>query len=576
MGIVAFDTETASADQLFTYGPGFVRLAGADPGGKVELTADPYELVKWLNDASWITGSNIFGFDLLALAHYYGADWEALAAKAIDTTLLERLRFPPMARDTGGSEDKYDLDHIAERLGVRGKTDNIKALARKHGGYDQIPLDDPDYRAYLAGDVEASRAVFNALKDAWTPYAKREHKVASIFGRMTLNGFRVDVPLLRKRLEEGEERKQEALHILSEDYDLPLGKLVWKGRKDSKTEYWQDFTSPLSTQEGHEWLADVWEAYGINNPPLTETKQLSMKAEVLQPFIENEANHPDLRRILDLMATVTTTRTVYQTVRGFLTPEGRVHPLITMNQASGRSGVTSPGLTVFGKRDGRWVEREIFLPEEGHVLVSFDMKQLDFRAVAGLSQDPAYMEICNSGEDIHTQTAVAIFGDASLRSKAKAIVHGANYGMGANRLIRQGHDAELVKRYFTERTRKFPGVEEWQARARAEGAAGHLLDNGFGRKMRCDPQRAYTQAPALEGQGAAADIMKKALLQMPPEMRLYYRMYVHDEVVFSFPAKDADELSAEAEKAMTFEWRGVKILCDKNGPGENWGRISAH
>lgn len=575
MTVVTWDIETAAADELFTYGSGFVRLAGADPLGTPELTTDANELIKWLNNADWITGHNILGFDLLALAFYYGADWEALAAKSIDTLLLARLQFPPKARDTGGSVDRYDLDHVAERLGVPGKTDNIRELARRHGGFDRIPLDDDEYRSYLTGDVEASRAVFRELREAWTGYAQREHKAQAIFGRMTLNGFKVDIPLLSKRLADGEERKQEALHILSEDYDLPLGRFTWKGRGKDKEESWETFGNALTTLEGREWLIDVYDAYGIGNPPVTSTGRLSISAEDLKPLMESMVNHPDLRRILELMSVITTTRTVYQTVNGCLTSEGRVHPLINMAQASGRSSVTNPGLTVFGKHGERWREREIFIPDEGHVILSCDMSQLDMRAVAGLSQDPAYMEMCEPGKDLHTEIAIQVLGDASLRSQAKPIGHGYNYGQGANALISKGHDPKLVRKFYAEMARRFPGVSEWQAQARAIGQAGHLLDNGWGRKMKCDPNRAWTQAPALQGQGAAADLMKEALLRMPADIRPYYRMFVHDEGVWSVPAKDAEEIGREIKKAMTFEWKGVPILCDLSKPGKSWGEVSA-
>jgi DNA polymerase-1 len=116
---------------------------------------------------------------------------------------------------------------------------------------------------------------------------------------------------------------------------------------------------------------------------------------------------------------------------------------------------------------------------------------------------------------------------------------------------------------------------EWQDEVRAEGEAGHLLDNGWGRKMRCDPARAYTQAPALMGQGGARDIMGEALLRLPGEFRPYLRTIVHDEVVMSVPAKDAEEIGREVQKAMTWEWKGVPILCDLSKPGRSWGEVSA-
>ena len=183
----------------------------------------------------------------------------------------------------------------------------------------------------------------------------------------------VDVPLLNERIAAGESHKREALEILRDDYDLPLGKFVWKGRGDKKEEQWQDFDSPLASLEGREWILDVFEAYGVRNPPITDTGRVSTSAEALSPIAESEVSHPELRRILGLMQTVTTTRTVYQTTQNHMVQDSngdyRVHPLIKMVQASGRSSVTDPGLTVFGKRGGRHIERDIFLPEDGHVLL---------------------------------------------------------------------------------------------------------------------------------------------------------------------------------------------------------------
>src|SRR6185437_16269975 len=123
------------------------------------------------------------------------------SAKSLDTLILDRLDFPPRARDTGGSADKYDLDHVAERRGLPGKTDNLAELAKQHGGYGAIPVDDPAYRAYLAGDVNAIHRLIDVLPK--NPYARREHQVASLAGQMTLNGFRVDLPLLARRIAEG-------------------------------------------------------------------------------------------------------------------------------------------------------------------------------------------------------------------------------------------------------------------------------------------------------------------------------------------------------------------------------------
>src|ERR1700689_1377647 len=173
--------------------------------------------------------------------------------------ILARLDWPPEARSTGVSKDRYDLTTSCERKGIAGKTDDLGELAKEFGGYENIPIDDPRFRAYLEGDVNALSGLITELPR--TPYAKREHKVAAINGRMTLNGFRVDIPLLNQRIEQGQDLKRQCLEILRDDYDLPLGKFRWKGRGENKEEYWEDFASPLSTLDGRQWMLEIFEAY---------------------------------------------------------------------------------------------------------------------------------------------------------------------------------------------------------------------------------------------------------------------------------------------------------------------------
>jgi DNA polymerase-1 len=257
-----------------------------------------------------------------------------------------------------------------------------------------------------------------------------------------------------------------------------------------------------------------------------------------------------------------------------------------MRQASGRSSVTNPGLTVFGKRGGRHVERDIFLPEEGHVLISADLSQVDMRAVAGHCQDPAYMKLFAPGNDLHSEIAAQVFGEMARdshghhprRQDAKAIGHGANYGLGANKMIDSGFDPDIVAKFFRGMRDNFPRLIAWQNEIREIAKSGQYLDNGFGRKMRPDPSRSYTQGPALMGQGTAADILKQAMLRMDdkdPAIRRMMKVMVHDELLFSVPKEDAEEVTHEIRDAMTFTWKGVPILCDVSAPGQSWGEVSA-
>jgi DNA polymerase-1 len=572
------DLETADAGQLFTYQPhdetGFVRIAGAlGPDGEPQVMTGP-ELIPLLDSAGEIVGHNFLGFDLLALAWHHGADWDRLAPKVRDTELIARQADPPRSRESGTSEDRYGLDQVAERLGVAGKTDQLARLKHLHGGYDKIPVNDPEYRAYLEGDVRATAAVSATMAAQYgpDPYVAREHKLATLAGRMTLNGFVVDQPLLAERLEAGQRRKAEALQLLHEAWGLPLGRTVMRGRGSKKHEEFEIAESPLATDFGREWLEGFWARYGIADPPRTaKAGKLAIGGDELTAVASRPGAPGSMKAALELMGIVTGTRTVYQTATDCLCADGRVHPTVSMRQASGRWSVTNPGLTVFGKRGGRHVEREVFLPDPGHVLLSFDLSQVDMRAIAGHCQDPAYMALFEPGRDAHAEIAAQV---GIERQEAKAIGHGWNYGLGAKRMIANGLDAELVGKFTSGMEQRFPQLMAWREQIRAQGAAGMILDNGFGRRMRCDPARAYTVAPALMGQGGARDIMCESLLHLPAEFWPMLRVMVHDEILLSVPKADAMDVAREVMQAMEWTWRGVPILCDM-ACGMNWGEASA-
>jgi P4 family phage/plasmid primase-like protien len=574
-GSVGFDLETASAEELFLR-PDFVRLSGAinaDGETRTDLTQD--EMVTVISEADHIYGHNILGYDGLALAHWHGLDWEAFADKAVDTELRARLLDPPHSR-MHGSSDPYDLDSVAVKYGVAGKTDDLKSLKRKHGGYDKIPLDDPQYHAYLDGDLHATQAVA-AVFPEMSDYEKREHRLAKIAGRMTLNGFQVNEPLMRQRIKEGQDTKAAALARLHDEYGIPLTKDVTRGRGKNKVTVTEPVKSPLATDVGKAALVKaIQELTGQPHYPRTETGELAAGQEGMAQLVRIFGSKPGITELADLVTTVTKVRTVYQTTANYLAADGRVHPTVSMRQSSGRWSVTGPGLTVFGKRDGRHHERDIFDETgSGLVIITCDLAQVDMRAIAGHCQDPAYMELFAPGRDAHTEIAGMLGID---RHSAKAMGHGWNYGLGATAMIeRDGLDPDKVYAFTNGMEERFPRLCEWREQIRDRGGRGELLDNGFGRMMRCHPQSAYTVAPALMGQGGARDITMEVVLRLMdahPEYAQHLRAYVHDEFVFAVPADQAEEIKAEVVKAFTWEWRGVPILADATGPCSNWGSAS--
>jgi len=630
---LGFDLETASAKQLFTgghEGP-FVRLMGSVDDYPERIggpdTAD--YLIRALNNADVIYGHNILGFDLLALAHHHGADYDALADKARDTQALEYLVDPPMSKVM--PKGYYKLDTLAERYGVPGKTHDLAALARKHGGYDRIPVGDKDYNDYLRGDLaatkgveEAQRAKIKAL--GLEQYADREMKVVALQNRATLNGWAVDTELLAERVRHEDDQRAAAVKTLHEEYGVPLNypdRYRLKKKSDMPESYrsWtmeelrvalsedpdmaveegfavrvpgEPRTSPWASDEGKAAIVAAGKAAGAKywphspgGTPLTSADALGEKEwydpkrkDNVPGLLQKYGHIPAVRALVDTVMLATGARVKYAEFAKHLTSQGRVHPSVGQAQGSGRWAYVEPSTSTTGKRGAAKAERDVVVADRGHMMLTSDHSQLDVRTVAALSQDRELISMLQpDSDDYHEAMADVYFGDRSRRSDAKPINHGVNYGQGYLAIAkRNGLDPDMVRLALEARGDRFLQLMEWTEKVRAQAAAGQLLDNGFGRPMRPTPERSFTQAPALMGQGASRDVMCESLLRLDKlserRMRPFLRGVIHDEIVLSVPEGEVAEWQEMLKEAMTWEWRGVPILCDVSEPAFRWSECA--
>lgn len=609
IGPVVFDLEGHSVNERYALPPEqFIRLgevASLLPGQSYQ-SHDVAFIRGIIADAPTAIGHNILAFDLPALGIRDLLE-RTKAKRIIDTWTLATVMDPPPdsyqpregARRFPQKPEQYkhyySLDNLAFQYGVPGKSHDLKQLAKERGDatacctFGTIDVDDQDYRAYLSADVEASRTVLGAMLAKFGPiteYAWREMRVAAIGSTMSMNGFRLDQDLTKQRIAANDEIRQRNTAELVARYNIPL---VNKAGKPSK--------NPIATDDGKKAiLAALYDA-GIRPEELPRTKgnQPSLGAEGLQ---ELAAKYPDNRLlgfIVEAVAGIQGLRTVYQTALDNVHADGFCHPDVFMLQASGRLSIQDPGLTVFGKRGGRHVEREIYVPDvlwgesdDPHVLFSADFSQIDARAVAALSQDHNYLSMFEPGIDIHLENAKAAFGAAAveanpkLRETAKIVGHGWNYNMGVSKLaLLPGVGDQRARAFMDAMQRQYPRLVQWKTEMVRQAEAYGVLDNGFGRRMKANRDRAYTQGPALMGQGAARDLMFHALLLMDPAVLRMLKAIVHDEVIFSVPMSKAREIRQHVVDCMTFEWappgasRPVKILADATDFGLRWGDLYA-
>lgn len=578
MSVVYLDLETADADRLWDYGPGFVRLAGvATADGDVVTTTDIAAVVRLVESASLVVGHNILGFDLPALELYHGLDFARLVRenRVLDTFVVARQNDPPLAGKVDAR--RYNLDAVCRRVLGDGKLvgdggSALKALAKEYGGYDKIPVDHPTYVTYLVQDVELVRELSKHL--VVDDYVWREHRVLWRIGFIAKAGFRVDIDLAKRWVAERAERIDALKQQLHDAYGLPL-----------------DRKSPHTTKVGIAALTRAFEDFGVE-PPRTDKGNFGTGQTVLDAL---EAAHPDNEPLLELCGVLRAfngERSVAQTVLDHVRADGRVHPGIGIDrsddtgQATGRISVTRPGLTVMGKRKRKNVlERALLLPDEGHVLISADLSSIDARAMAAHCQDDGYIASLQSGKDVHDEMAAMIFGEDGWdraaghhprRGDAKATTHAANYGQGPTLMAANtGMSVEDARQLLRTLDARFPGLAAFKNVARDQGQ-WQILYNAYGRCMRVDPSKAYTKAPAAIGQGTARDLMVEGILRLPEWLLPCLRAIVHDEIVLSVPVERADEAEAAVLAALEFTFtiapgaKPVPILAEKSDRGRDW------
>lgn len=564
-----FDIETDSADRLYTRSPdpSYVRLVG--------YGTHTGPLMGVLPGVPTCTVNGNF-FDFPALDRHCGVPVEQTIPFSRDLRTAAFQHDPPTSAQTksGPAFKSYSMAALAERyLGESPDKDELKRLAKEYGGYDRIPLDEPRYAAYLRSDLDVTGRLNAAIP--WDPYEEREAWVSTVTARTTLNGFKVATEALRARVAMDTDRALDGRVRLAEDYGFPL-----------TNQAGQEAKAPQRTKAGKAAFERALTSLGIRVDfwPRGADGSLSLKKETLEAvadFCERE-RHPALA-IVQAVQMMNGVRNNAANLLRCVGPEGRVHARFEPFQSTRRWSVQEPGLTVL-KKGVEDSERQYLIADEGDVLVSVDLDQIDIRGAAAHAQDPGLIALLNdAGRDIHTEIATM---SGTPRKQAKTLDLGWLYGRSWKAMAEMpGMTAESAQKVCGYMAGAFPGVTRWQARVREQAGAGILLDNGFGGRLRAEQARAYTQAPALVGQSTTRELVAEGLIDLArraPEMLPMLRVIVHDEVVASVPRAHAEECARILQSCLSRQWAPagcsipVNITAGQGKPftfAERWGDL---
>jgi DNA polymerase I len=538
----------------------------ADVGKQLALDKALKLLKPMLEDESILKIGQNLKYDALLLSRY-GID----VAPFDDTMLMS------YALDCG--KGGHGMDELAKRhLDYDTiKFSDLAGTGKKAKTFDQIEIKEAS--KYAAEDADITFRLWEVLKPRLaaegkaTVYETLERPLAPVIVAMEREGVKIDPSVLRRLSSDFAQRmaaaEAEAHELAGEEFnlgspkqisDILFGKLGLPGGKKTGKGAW-------STK------ADVLEQLAAEGHPLPQVllqwRGLSKLKSTYTDSLPEEINKET----------------------------GRVHTSYALaSTTTGRLSSNDPNLQNIPIRseDGRKI-RTAFIPDKGNVLISADYSQIELRLVAHIADLKSMKQAFADGVDIHAMTASEMFNtpvegmDPMIRRRAKAINFGIIYGISAfglaNQLgISRGEAKDYIDAYF----KKFPGIRQYMDDTIASAKAQGFVETIFGRRTyvggindKNPAMRGYSERQAINApiQGAAADVIRRAMIRMPAALRnarLNAKMLlqVHDELIFECPKDEAEKTCKIVADVMVGAPApavslSVPLVVDAR-PGGNW------
>ena len=448
-----------------------------------------------------------------------------------------------------GGKHNHGMDYLSERY-LNHKPISIKTLlgsGKSAITFDKVSINDAVN--YAAEDADITLRLWKLFKpmlhesSVTKVYETLERPLIPVLAKMEMNGIKVDRNTLSRM---SNNFAQSMSGLEAEIYNLAG----------------QTFNVGSPKQLG-EILFDKLELPGGKKG---KTGAYGTGVDVLEDLASEGHELPvkvlDWRQMSKLKSTYT------DALQGHINPNtGRVHTSYVISGAStGRLSSTDPNLQNIPIRSeaGRKI-REAFIAEEGNVLLSLDYSQIELRILAHIAKIDTLKQAFHEGQDIHALTASQMFNvplenmDPMVRRQAKAINFGVIYGISGfglarNLRIPRKEAQSFIDTYFE----RFPGIRTYMDETVSFAKENGYVETLFGRKIHTSeinakgPQAGFAKRAAINApiQGTAADVIRRAMIQMPDAIaHLPARMLlqVHDELIFEVN-KDALSETTEAVK----------------------------
>ena len=397
-----------------------------------------------------------------------------------------------------------------------------------------------------------------------------ELPLANVLAKMEIAGIKVKVETLKAMQAENEVLIEQ---LTKEIYELAGQEFNINSPKQLGTILFEDMGLPLEytkkTKTGYSTAVDVLE-------------RLAPIAPIVSKIL-------DYRQITKLQSTYVIG------LQDAILEDGKVHTRYVQDLTqSGRLSSTDPNLQNIPVRleQGRLI-RKAFVPSlENSVLLASDYSQIELRVLAHISQDQHLIEAFQQGADIHTSTAMRVFGIEKAedvtpndRRNAKAVNFGVVYGISDFGLSNNlGISRKAAKNYIDTYFERFPGIKNYMENIVREARDKGYVETLYKRRRELPDinsrnfnVRNFAERTAINSpiQGSAADILKVAMINLDKALTdagLSTRMLlqVHDEIVLEVPMAELETVKAMGKETMESAIQlSVPLIADGN-EGETW------
>ncbi|AZP92953.1 DNA polymerase I [Enterococcus mundtii] len=482
----------------------------------------------------------------------------------------------------------FDVLLGAYLLDTNEKSEDIEGIATHYGYHDiqsdeaiygkgakkGLPEDEEVFFAHLARKVSAINGLTPKLsqelaeKNQEDLFRKMELPLSIILAEMEITGIKVDATRLQEMKIEFSDRLRE---IEQKIYEEAGEEFNLNSPKQLGVILFEKMGLPVikKTKTGYSTAVDVLEQLREQAPIVDDILIYRQIAKIQSTYVEG------LLKVIQ--------------------SDGKVHTryVQTLTQ-TGRLSSVDPNLQNIPIRldEGRKI-RQAFVPRNKDWLIySSDYSQIELRVLAHISDDEHLKAAFLEGQDIHSSTAMRVFGiekaedvTPNMRRQAKAvnfgIVYGiSDYGLSQNLGITRKAAQQYIDTYFE----KYPGVKEYMERIVREAKDQGFVETLYHRRRylpdinsRNYNIRSFAERTAINTpiQGSAADILKIAMIELDKrlkesDLQATILLQVHDELVFEVPESELemlDKLVSEVmEQAVALH---VPLITDSSW-GKTW------